>query len=298
MTYDVFLDDLYFYGVTDFSFSGDREVIVYNGIGTGYFPKLDDPNLQKWSWTCELQEKPEHYHGSDFLPATQIFERLNEMKASLEPVRLVVKGENKSLSELVGLEGYTYKELYNGVYQVAVNVTEYKEAAVRTTTIPEIPRPGKIPVEQPFTIASDETAYDKLPEAESSFVQPSGQNGSAGGSEFWDPIAGTVIDLETGQETTIPISPDEDNQYRLNWKEQNKVGSESLGSGVSDFVSDTKDYFNDLPYQAPGNDMSFSEAAQKISDKVSSVFDSIGNAYNDFAESMGWRDGWDKPGQK
>lgn len=44
--YDVYLDDIYFYGVTDFDFSGSRELIVYNGIGTGYFPKADDPDLK------------------------------------------------------------------------------------------------------------------------------------------------------------------------------------------------------------------------------------------------------------
>ncbi len=223
MTYDVFLDNLYFYGITDFSFSGDREVMVYNGIGTGYFPKLDDPNLQKWSWICELQEKPEHYHGNDFLPATQIFERLNEMKASLEPVRLVVKGESKSMSELVGLEGYTYKELYNGVYQVAVNVTEYKETAVRTTTIPEIPRPGKIPQKNPFNIPKGSTPYDEMnkgPESLEEESKPSGSNpesiNNPGGGKSHDPVNDVLVDSRTGQEIPVPVDWDDEMLFYRN----------------------------------------------------------------------------------
>ena len=34
-----------------------------NGIGIGYFPKADDPDLKKWSWECRLQDFPEHYHS-------------------------------------------------------------------------------------------------------------------------------------------------------------------------------------------------------------------------------------------
>lgn len=272
MQYDVFLDDLYFYGVTDFSFSGDREVMVYNGIGTGYFPKLDDPNLQKWSWTCELQEKPEHYHGSDFLPATQIFERLNEMKASLEPVRLVVKGENKSLSELVGLEGYTYKELYNGVYQVAVNVTEYKEAAVRTTTIPEIPRPGKIPQKNPFNIPEGSTPYDEMNKGPESFEQesnPSGSNPEAvndpGGGKAYDPVNDVLTDSRTGQEIPVPV--DWGDELLFFRKDDGKISFNQGKAG--NILSDAWD-----AYKNSG-----------LVRGIDSVLDGISDAYNRFMDN-------------
>lgn len=164
--YEVYLDDIFFYGVTSVNYPSDRKITVYNGIGTGYFPKADDPNLKKWSWDCELQEFPEHYHG-DFAAASAIRSKLDSLLASKEPSRMVIKSDYTSVSEQVYLEGYDCREIYAGVYEFSVNVTEYKEAAVRTTNIPEIPRPGKIPETPPFSLDGD--VYDKVPAAEESW---------------------------------------------------------------------------------------------------------------------------------
>ena len=122
--YEVYLDDVFFYGVKTFNSPHDRKLTTYNGIGTGYFPKADDPNLKEWSWECQLQEYPEHYHDSNFSPAKAIFARLDAMLANKDPVRLVMKSEYDSISEQILLEGYQKKEVYAGVYNVSVNVTE------------------------------------------------------------------------------------------------------------------------------------------------------------------------------
>lgn len=165
--YEVFLDDIFFYGVTSVNYPSDRKITVYNGIGTGYFPKADDPNLKKWSWDCELQEFPEHYHGKDFSPASTIRKKLDALLDSKDPSRLIVKTDHSSISELVYLEGYDCKEIYAGVYEFSVSVTEYKAASIRNSEIPEIPRPGKIPQTPPVQSIDDD--YDSSSTAQESW---------------------------------------------------------------------------------------------------------------------------------
>lgn len=207
--YEVYLDDIFFYGVTAFQSPHDRKLVVYNGIGTGYFPKADDPNLKKWSWECTLQEFPEHYHKDGFVPASQIKASLDAILEEKEPVRLVMKSQYSSLSEQVLLESYQMKEEYAGVYSVSVNVTEYKEAAVRETQIPEIPRPGKVPQQPTFTVPEDETAFDKTEKA------PESWNGKGTG-----PGSDTVIDPETGNEVHLPVDPPPDKEF--DWIDSSK----------------------------------------------------------------------------
>ena len=190
-----------------------------NGIGTGYFPKADDPDLKKWSWECRLQDFPEHYHSKGFTRAGEIISKLDELQRSKEPVRLIVRGEKKSLSQQVLLKGYTAKEQYGGVYQVAVNVLEYKAAAIRDTAIPEIPRPGKIPTQPEVVIKKDETVYDKTDEPNNS-LKPSSDPGNG---VIHDPINGTLLDTETGKEIDLldppvdkPIIDTEKKDYYIN----------------------------------------------------------------------------------
>lgn len=236
--YEVYLDDIFFYGVTAFQSPHDRKLVVYNGIGTGYFPKADDPNLKKWSWECTLQEFPEHYHKDGFVPASQIKASLDAILAEKEPVRLVMKSQYSSLSEQVLLESYQMKEEYAGVYSVSVNVTEYKEAAVRETQIPEIPRPGKVPQTPPHAVPEDETSYDQTNKAPDSF-KPQRPPGKGPG-----PGSDTVIDPQTGNEVHLPVNPDPDKEYDWGnlpgpstgpspWEDSNKPLIDAIQSGAS-----------------------------------------------------------------
>lgn len=204
MTYDVYLDDVGFYGIESVSFPNDRKLIVYNGIGTGYFPKADDPQLKRWSWECELQEFPEHYH-TNFSAASRMRAVLDKILQSKEPSRLLIKSDYTSVSEQVFLEKYNCKEVYAGVYKFSVNVTEYKEAAVRTTTIPEIPRPGKIPKPKPIKpgdLGENETLYDKSNEASNSLDQGYVTHGHPGG-EATDPSGNPVNPLDPPKDKPI-----------------------------------------------------------------------------------------------
>ena len=216
--YDIYLGGLGFYGIEDTNFKHDRKLVIYNGIGTGYFPKADDPNLRKWSWNCELQERPEHYHNS-FTPATSIKSGLDAMLESKEPVRLVVSStDGTNLSEEVFLEDYNFKEIYSGVYSVSVNVTEYKAAAVRSTNIPEIPRPGKLPEVKPFNpneLKPGETPYDKGNDSQDSWTDNTGSEDfeHAPGAGPHDPFE----DLEGN-----PVNPVDPGDKPIFWQDPTK----------------------------------------------------------------------------
>ena len=105
------------------------------------------------------------------------------------------------------------------MYQVAVNVLEYKAAAIRDTTIPEIPRPGKIPTQPEVVIKKDEMVYDKTDEPNNS-LKPSNNPGNG---VIHDPINGTLLDTETGKEIDLldppvdkPIIDTEKKDYYIN----------------------------------------------------------------------------------
>ncbi len=270
--YEVYLDNISFYGVTAFQYPHDRKLVVYNGIGTGYFPKADDPNLKKWSWECTLQEFPEHYHKQGFTPATQIKAKLDSILTKKEPVRLVMKSEYSSLSEQVLLESYQWKEQYAGVYSVSVNVTEYKEAAVRTTEIPEIPRPGKVPETPPHAVPKDETSYDQTEAPGESWKDPIHDPGHG---TIHDPINNTVVDTATGEETIIPVDPDPDKEY--GWIDNSK--------------KDT--YINNITgeaVEAPG--INWGNVWGGIKDKFfpdfeESALGGIVNSYNEYRDKIG-----------
>lgn len=203
--YEVYLDNLFFYGVKAFNAPQSRKLTTYNGIGTGYFPKADDPDLKEWSWECQLQEYPEHYHGPGFAPAKTIMAGLSAMLESKEPARLVVKSEYSSISEQVLVKSCQCKEVYTGVYNVSVNVTQYKEAAVRETDIPEIPRPGKIPQAPPHPVPANETAYDQSNEPFRSWHKGYGTPLA--------PVNPTVQNATTGRTDIFPVDPDPKTDY-------------------------------------------------------------------------------------
>lgn len=266
MIYDVYLDDVLFYGVEKVNFPEDRKITVYNGIGTGYFPKADDPNLKEWSWECQLQEFPEHYHGSGFLPASQIKARLTEMLKSKEPVRLIIKSNYTSISEEVLLESRNFNEVYAGVYSVTIKVTEYVRASIRVTDIPEIERPGKIPEVPTVTVTddNDNTLYDEGNSAPDSFIGPptfeDWQTEHEG--EFVNPVDPPINE---------PVKP-ENRPIDEIQAEIGKQNREDLYQSIGGFFTET------IPNR-------WSEFVSKADD----AFSEIQKGYDDFAEKMGWR---------
>lgn len=157
--YSVYLDDISFYGVESINESSDREVTVYNGVGQGNFPVADEKNLNTWNVSCELSEINDFKH-SNWVSASSIFNQLNKLLETKDESRLVIVSEHKNLSERVLLESFSKSESYSGVYNVTLKFIEYKEASIKTTDIPYIPRPGKPPIPESVVFTKDKTVAD------------------------------------------------------------------------------------------------------------------------------------------
>ena len=97
------------------------------------------------------------------------------------------------------------KEVYAGVYNVSVNVTQYKEAAVREAEIPEIPRPGKIPQAPPHPVPANQTAYDQSDEPFRSWHKGYGTPLA--------PVNPTVQNATTGRTDIFPVDPEPETDY-------------------------------------------------------------------------------------
>lgn len=144
MRYDVYLDDIELYGVTTVTEDSDRDITTYDGLGQGNFPVPESKGLRSWVIECELSNINDFKHGN-WTSAKQIFKELESLLSDKSASRLVINSDNVKLSERALIESYTKREKYSGVYEVSIKLTEYKAAAIKTTDVPYIPRPGKVP---------------------------------------------------------------------------------------------------------------------------------------------------------
>ncbi len=142
--YNVFLGNLELYCVEDFEETSKRQIAVHSTLGAGEVPIYNDKELRSWKLTCELSNYRQPMHHV-FTPASDIFAVFEGWLAAGEEQRLVVVSDSITLSEMVMLKSYRKNETTQGVFDVTIELTEYKEVSVRTADIPFIQRPGKIP---------------------------------------------------------------------------------------------------------------------------------------------------------
>ncbi len=142
--YNVFLGSLELYCVENFEETSKRQIAVHSTLGAGEVPIYNDKELRSWKLTCELSNFRQPMHHV-FTPASDIFAVFEGWLAAGEEQRLVVVSDSITLSEMVLLKTYRKTETTQGVYDVTLELTEYKEVSVRTADIPYIQRPGKIP---------------------------------------------------------------------------------------------------------------------------------------------------------
>lgn len=145
MTYDVFLGNLTIYGVTDLREDSGRGITVHNGLGQGNFTQADDKDLRSWEVDCEFTEMSRGLPG--WVAAKDLFRQLESLLEDKNPQRLVIASDYTKISAPVFLEKYTKAEKYAGVYDIRLKFMEHKEAGVKTTGVPYVSRPGKVPVQ-------------------------------------------------------------------------------------------------------------------------------------------------------
>ena len=134
----------------------DRDITTYDGLGQGNFPVPESKGLRSWVIECELSNINDFKHGN-WTSAKQIFKELESLLSDKSASRLVINSDNVKLSERALIESYTKREKYSGVYEVSIKLTEYKAAAIKTTDVPYIPRPGKIPTPPPTKTYNNST---------------------------------------------------------------------------------------------------------------------------------------------
>nr|DAK78439.1 MAG TPA: hypothetical protein [Caudoviricetes sp.] len=138
-----------------------RELSSYDSVGGGKFNVPDSRNPKTWEIEAELSESSKYnmWRASEITKACDSL--LDNAK---DPSRLVVTNKNypsANISVLAWFKGYTKEEKEPGVYDVTFRLEEYKPVGVKTTDIPYVTRPGKIPIPPKVTITKKNTVYSQ-----------------------------------------------------------------------------------------------------------------------------------------
>lgn len=131
--YYVALGDLEIPKVTKISPGRDREIKDYEGVGSGTFSVPGSRNPREWIIECTITN-------------ASVFTALENQMNSNEATRLVINSKAEKTSVLVLLESYQKPEEYAGIYQVSLKLKEYIPVGIKTTNVPYVKRPGKVPV--------------------------------------------------------------------------------------------------------------------------------------------------------
>lgn len=144
MKYEVWLGSIELYAVESVEESAERKITVYDAVGAGKFPQAENRGLKSWGIQCELTEHNDR-GLSNWTEASEIFDGLEALLNKKSPARLVIRSDYGKASERVLLKSFSKEETVSGVYAVKIACTEYVSAAVRTTDVPYVARPGKLP---------------------------------------------------------------------------------------------------------------------------------------------------------
>ena len=153
-------------------------------------------------------QKKTDYRLAGWAPAHELIADLKSMMGSDDPERLVMTNGYDKTSVLAYVTDVNATETCAGVYDVTVKLTEYRKPVVRTTGVPAISRPGKIP-EMPKTVVYhnyQEVAGDAL--AEKAADEASSSNGGRKGLKqvttyYW--TDGNGVMHQTNNPNIVPL---------------------------------------------------------------------------------------------
>ena len=162
--YFVSLGGVNLHCVTSFELSGDRDIDTYDGIGSGKFNVPDAANPRKWTIECELLQNGKKTANLKTWSASELFKQFETWRAKTDaPIRMVKTDmlySAANLSVLVWFKSYEPKESdEQGVYSTTIEVEEYKPVGIKTTSVPTVSRPGKVPIPAKVTITKKNTVY-------------------------------------------------------------------------------------------------------------------------------------------
>lgn len=144
MNYYVNLGGIIICGITGVSDEMGREINAYDSIGQGKFSVPDTAGLRTWTIECQLTEINKPF-VRNWTAARIIFAGFDTLLNTKNPSRFIFTSQYRTDSLSAYLRSYTKTEKFPGVYDVSIQVVEYKPVGIKTTDVPYIQRPGKVP---------------------------------------------------------------------------------------------------------------------------------------------------------
>lgn len=177
--YYVSLGGINLHQVTSFGLSSSRDIDDYDGVGSGKFNVPGSQAPREWTIECTLLQNGKLTVGLNTWSASELFKEFEAWLGKTdEPVRMVKTDSiypAANLSVLVWLKSYTQKETDDqGVYDVEITVAEYKPVGIKTTGIPTVSRPGKVPIPPKVTITKTNSVYKATKKATGSSATATG----------------------------------------------------------------------------------------------------------------------------
>ena len=162
--YYVSLGGINLHQVNSFELTSFRDIETYDGIGSGRFNVPDAHDPREWTINCQLLQDGGKLSGLNTWSASELFKAFESwLEKTDAPIRMVKTDliyPAANISALVWFKSYHPKEAdFQGVYDTEIVVTEYKPVGIKTTGLPTVNRPGKVPVPAKVTITKSNTVY-------------------------------------------------------------------------------------------------------------------------------------------
>lgn len=184
-----------------------REISTYDGVGIGKFNVPESKTPHSWKFDCELWQDGNLLKSMNTWSASEIFKLLDSLLGTNEPSRFVVTSQfypAVNFSTLVWFKRYIKDESYPGVYKASIEVEEYKPSGIKTTDIPYVARPGKLPVvPRIITVTSSKAAYGATKKYTGNTPKP-GEKGFIGPVQTNTKI--NFSDFKSGKPVTNPAT--------------------------------------------------------------------------------------------
>lgn len=162
MKHSVYYGGYTIYGTESIDTTYAWPVAIYNGIGSGDFPLPEDKKLREWDLTCEWSEKNDR-DLPGWEAANDLIKKLRKIREAQKSERLVMVSDDTKTSALAFLTGIRTTEKELGVYEVSIKFTEDKPVSKKTTNVPYVERPGKVPIAETVVFNSaTEVAQDAM----------------------------------------------------------------------------------------------------------------------------------------
>ena len=180
MGYSIFLDGIHLPVTTEkISVKNSLRTKEYDVLGQGQIQKPEGQDLRTVSFATEFPGQVYGYvEESAFQSPGKLIAKLRELQEGKKPFRFVAVGEDK-LTMQVTLEQLDTAEQggEEGDYEASIRLKEYREFGVKTTDIPNLPRPGAVPqLSKTVTLAPGQTLMDKISPTQKKLVESAGKS--------------------------------------------------------------------------------------------------------------------------